>query len=149
MIDRDAALSDPVQGEILSPASSQPNVTTARALVGRLVRGGDISPDLLPLVDGPLADAVSKAADYAGKAIAPGTVETYKGDWATSPAGRGRTGSIRRCCRSTLWWSRPGWRSWRRRWAPARCAGGWRRSPGITAASGTPGRLGTRRSGRP
>jgi integrase len=51
-------------------------------LVGRLVRGGDISPSLLTLVDGPLADAASKAADYAGKSIAPGTVATYKGDWA-------------------------------------------------------------------
>ena len=31
---------------------------------------------------GPLPEAVSKAADYAGKSIAPGTVATYKGDWA-------------------------------------------------------------------
>ena len=57
-------------------------MTAAKALVGRLVRGGEVSPELLQLVDGPLADAVSKAADYAGKAIAPGTVETYKADWA-------------------------------------------------------------------
>ena len=53
-----------------------------RALVGRLVRGGDISPELLTLVDGPLADAVVEAADYAGKSIAPGTVATYKADWS-------------------------------------------------------------------
>ena len=59
-----------------------PGPTALKALVGRLVRGGDVSADLLTLVDGPLADAVSKAADYAGKAIAPGTVETYKADWA-------------------------------------------------------------------
>ena len=71
-----------MHGEILSPASSQPNVTTAKALVGRLVRGGEVSPDLLQLIDGPLADAVSKAADYAAKAIAPGTVESCKADWA-------------------------------------------------------------------
>jgi integrase len=51
-------------------------------LVGRLVRGGDIPSELLTLVDGPLAEAVSKAADYAGKSIAPGTIATYKGDWS-------------------------------------------------------------------
>ena len=78
-----SASSDPVQGEVLPPTTpSRPDATAARALVGRLVRGGDVSPDLLQLVDGPLAEAVSKAADYAGKAIAPGTVETYKADWA-------------------------------------------------------------------
>jgi len=81
---RDAgAPSDPVPGEILPPAiPSRPETASARSLIGRLVRGGDISPNLLTLVDGPLADAVSKAADYAGKAIAPKTVETYRGDWA-------------------------------------------------------------------
>jgi hypothetical protein len=74
---------DPVHGEILPPpALPWPGASAARALVGRLVRGGDISPALLTLVDGPLADAVSKAADYAGKSIAPETVATYKGDWA-------------------------------------------------------------------
>ncbi len=78
-----SASSDPVQREILPPtAQSRPNAAAARVLVGRLVRGGDISADLLQLVDGPLAEAVSKAADYAGTAIAPGTVETYKADWA-------------------------------------------------------------------
>ena len=78
-----SASSDSASGEILPPtAPSRPDATAARALVGRLVRGGDISADLLQLVDGPLAEAVSKAADYAGKAIAPGTVETYKADWA-------------------------------------------------------------------
>jgi len=67
---------------ILPPVvRSQPDTSAARALVGRLVRGGELSPDLLTLIDGPLADAVSKAADYAGKAIAPRTIETYKGDW--------------------------------------------------------------------
>jgi hypothetical protein len=50
--------------------------------LGRAPRArGDISPELLTLVDGPLAEAVSKAADYAGNAISAGTVETYKGDW--------------------------------------------------------------------
>ena len=45
--------------------------------------GAISSPEVvLTLVDGPLADAVSKAADYAGKSIAPGTVATYKGDWS-------------------------------------------------------------------
>ena len=74
---------DSVHGEILPPAArSRPDTNAARALVGRLVRGGDISPELLILVDGPLADAVSKAADYAGKSIAPGTVATYKADLA-------------------------------------------------------------------
>jgi integrase len=71
----------PARGEILPPAA-RPDAGAARALVGRLVRGGDISPELLILIDGPLADAVSKAADYAGKSIAPGTIATYKGDWA-------------------------------------------------------------------
>ena len=78
-----ASAADPARGEILPPVvRSRPDTNAARALVGRLVRGGDISPALLTLVDGPLADAVSKAADYAGKSIAPGTVATYKGDWA-------------------------------------------------------------------
>ena len=73
---------DPAYGEILPQVLSRRTASAARALVRRLVRGGDISPDLLTLVDGPLADAVSKAADYAGKSIAPGTVTTYKGDWS-------------------------------------------------------------------
>jgi hypothetical protein len=78
-----AAAAAPTQGEILPPAvQSRPDTNAARALVGRLVRGGDISPALLTLVDGPLADAASKAADYAGKSIAPGTVATYKADLA-------------------------------------------------------------------
>jgi hypothetical protein len=71
----------PTQDEILPPAA-RPDASAAKALVGRLVRGGDLPPALLTLIDGPLADAVSKAADYAGKSIAPGTVETYKGDWS-------------------------------------------------------------------
>ena len=54
----------------------------ARALVSRLVRCGAVPPDLLALVEGPLADAVAKAADYAAQAISPGTVATYKADWA-------------------------------------------------------------------
>ena len=74
---------DPAYGEILPPeVLSRLNASAARTLIGRLVRGGDISPELLTLVDGPLADAVSRAADYAGKSIAPGTVATYKGDWS-------------------------------------------------------------------
>jgi hypothetical protein len=64
---------DPAYGEILPPeVLSRLNVSAARTLIGRLVRGGDVSPELLTLVDGPLADAVSKAADYAGKSLAPG-----------------------------------------------------------------------------
>jgi integrase len=79
----DDAPAVPARGEILPPvAQSQPDVDATRALVGRLVRGGEISPELLTLVEGPLAVAVSKAADYAGKSIAPGTVATYKGDWS-------------------------------------------------------------------
>ena len=77
----DAAPAGPARGEILPPAA-RPDAKAARALIGRLVRGGDIAPELLALVDGKLADAVSKAADYAGKAIAPGTVATYRGDWS-------------------------------------------------------------------
>ena len=56
--------------------------TDARALVSRLVRCGAVPPDLLTLVEGPLAEAVAKAADYAAQAISPGTVATYKADWA-------------------------------------------------------------------
>ncbi len=33
-------------------------------------------------MDGPLADAVATAADYAAQSIAPGTIETYKADWS-------------------------------------------------------------------
>lgn len=77
----DAAPADPVPGEVLPPAA-RPDARAARALVGRLVRGGDIAPELLALVDGKLAEAVATAADYAGKAIAPGTVATYQGDWS-------------------------------------------------------------------
>jgi integrase len=76
----DATLSEPARGEIPPPAA-RPDATAVRAVIGRLMRGGAIPPDLLTLVDGPLADAVSKAADYAGKSIAPGTLATYKGDW--------------------------------------------------------------------
>ena len=108
-----------------------------------------MSADLLRLVDGPLADAVSKAADYAAKAIAPGTVATYKADWADfsrlGAAERGRSddaagapGGGRRLAGDLG--------AGAGRAAP--CAGGSPRSPGITAASGTPGRPGTRRSGR-
>jgi hypothetical protein len=65
-----AASAEPARGEILPPvAPSRPDANAARALVGRLVRGGDISPELLTLVDGPLADAVAVAADYADDAI--------------------------------------------------------------------------------
>lgn len=78
----DAASAGPVAGPVLPPAARSRPDAAARALVGRLVRGGDISPALLTLVDGTLAAAVSRAADYAGKAIAPGTVATYKADWA-------------------------------------------------------------------
>jgi hypothetical protein len=109
----DDAPAAPARGEILPPiAQSLPDVNAARALVGRLVRGGDVSPELLTLVDGPLADAVAKAAEYAGKSIAPGTIATYKGDWsdfldrlstATDPSlqpGRqvGEAGQINRGC---------------------------------------------------
>ena len=69
--------------DILSPViPARPDAETARALVARLVRGGVVSPDLLALLEGPLAQAVATAAEYAAKAIAPGTVATYKGDWA-------------------------------------------------------------------
>ena len=69
--------------EILpSSAPSLPAPAAARALVGRLVRSGAAPDSLLALIAGPLAEAVATAGDYAGKAIAPGTVETYKADWA-------------------------------------------------------------------
>ena len=63
------------------PAPSLPDAGATRALVGRLVRGG-MGRRTAALIDGPLATAVSKAADYAGKSIAPGKIATYKGDWA-------------------------------------------------------------------
>ncbi|HEY3846803.1 MAG TPA: hypothetical protein VGL95_06790 [Acetobacteraceae bacterium] len=78
-----AAPPDPVPGEIFPPAAPlRPDAGAARALVGRLVRGGVVSADLLRLIEGPLAAAVATAADYAAKAIAPGTIATYKGDWS-------------------------------------------------------------------
>ncbi len=46
------------------------------------MRSGAALESLLALASGPLADAVATTADYAGKAIAPGTVATYKADWA-------------------------------------------------------------------
>ena len=67
---RDATASDGASG------------ADARALVSRLVRCGAVPPDLLALVEGPSADAVAKAADYAAQAISPGTIATYKADWA-------------------------------------------------------------------
>jgi len=87
MADRSGAATppDPVPGEIFPPAPVapfQPNAGAGRALVGRLVRGGVVSAELLRLTEGPLAAAVATAADYAAKAIAPGTITTYKGDWA-------------------------------------------------------------------
>jgi len=74
---------DPVPGEIFPPAAPlRPDAGAARALVGRLVRGGVVSADLLRLIEGPLATAVATAANYAARAIAPGTIATYRGDWA-------------------------------------------------------------------
>jgi integrase len=68
--------------DILPPVALTPGAaSTARALVARLVRGGAISADLLALVEGPLADAVATAAEYAAQSIAPGTIATYKADW--------------------------------------------------------------------
>ena len=77
-------LADPLSEPVILPPAVRlrPDANAARALVGRLVHGGDVSPELLTLVDGPLADALSKAADYVGKSIAPGTVATYRGDWS-------------------------------------------------------------------
>jgi integrase len=77
-------LADPLSEPVILPPTVRlrPDANAARALVGRLVHGGDVSPELLTLVDGPLADALSKAADYVGKSIAPGTVATYRGDWS-------------------------------------------------------------------
>ena len=69
--------------EILPPAApSRLDAGAARALVSRLVRSGAAPESLLVLIEGPLADAVATAAEYAGKAIAPGTVATYRADWA-------------------------------------------------------------------
>ena len=82
MSDGDAGGPGPTE-EILPPAvPSRPDIGAARTLVGRLVRSGAAPESLLVLIAGPLADAVATAADYAGKAIAPGTVATYKADWA-------------------------------------------------------------------
>ncbi|HTU54929.1 MAG TPA: hypothetical protein VMF62_13255 [Acetobacteraceae bacterium] len=68
--------------EILPPAApTLPDPSAARVLVGRLVRSGAAPESLLVLIAGPLADAVATAAYYAGKAIAPGTIATYKADW--------------------------------------------------------------------
>jgi hypothetical protein len=145
-----AATPDPVSGEILPPAApSRPDATATRVLVGRLVRGGDIAPALLTLVDGPLAEAVSKAADYAGKVIAPGTVATYKGDWSDFSQWARQHGVdptllpvhpvVAAAWLATLASSL----------AAARCAGGSQRSPGITVALVTPGRPGMRPSARP
>jgi hypothetical protein len=53
---------DPVYGGILPPeVLSRLTASATRALVGRLVRGGDISPDLLKLVDGLLARIAGSA----------------------------------------------------------------------------------------
>jgi hypothetical protein len=65
----DVRLPEPARGEVLPPAA-RPDASAARAFIGHPVRGGEISPALLTLVDGPLADGVSNAAEYAGKSIA-------------------------------------------------------------------------------
>jgi hypothetical protein len=140
---------DPVHGEILPPAArSRPDADTARALVGRLVRGGDIAPALLTLVDGPLAEAVSKAADYAGKSIAPGTVATYKGDWSDFSGWARQNGAD-----PTVLPVHPVVvAAWLATLAPSLGRSALRRRVAaiawITAASGTPGRQAMPRSGR-
>ena len=80
MSDGDAGGPEPAEEILPPPAPGRPDAGAARALVGRLVRSGAVPESLLVLVEGPLADAVATAADYASKAIAPGTVATYKAD---------------------------------------------------------------------
>jgi hypothetical protein len=54
----------------------------ALAIVRRLVRTRQLPVDLAAVLDGPLADAVATAADYAGDAITAATRAAYLGDWA-------------------------------------------------------------------
>jgi integrase len=69
--------------EILPPVAPDPSrAEAARSVVRRLVRGGAVPDDLLALVEGPLADAVATAAEYAAKSISPRTVATYQADWS-------------------------------------------------------------------
>ena len=97
--------------EILPPpAGLAPTTNAARALVGRLVHRGDVSPELLTLVDGPLAEALSRRPTMP---VSRSRRERSLPTGATGAIlanGRGGTGSIRRCCRYIRWWSRPGWR---------------------------------------
>ena len=48
----------------------------------RLARTEQLPAELLAVMDGPLADAVAVAADYAGDAITAATRAAYRGDWA-------------------------------------------------------------------
>jgi integrase len=61
-----------------SAAASDENM----AVVRRLARTQHLPADLLAVLEGPLADAVAVAADYAGDAISEATRAAYLGDWA-------------------------------------------------------------------
>jgi hypothetical protein len=50
--------------------------------VRRLARTQQLPAELIAVLDGPLADAVAVAADYAGDAITATTRAAYLGDWA-------------------------------------------------------------------
>jgi hypothetical protein len=54
----------------------------ALAVVRRLARTQQLPAELIAVLDGPLADAVAVAADYAGDAITATTRAAYLADWA-------------------------------------------------------------------
>jgi len=68
--------------DILPPADAATAENNALAIVRRLARSQHLPAELIAVLDGPLADAVAVAADYAGDAITEATRAAYLGDWA-------------------------------------------------------------------
>src|SRR5271165_835903 len=68
---REPAMAD--DSGILPPADAATAENNALAIVRRLARSQHLPAELIAMLDGPLADAVAVAADYAGDAITEAT----------------------------------------------------------------------------
>jgi integrase len=69
-----------------APADAATRVETATqnalAVVRRLARSQQLPPELLGVLEGPLANAIADAAAYASDAISEATRAAYRGDWS-------------------------------------------------------------------
>ena len=76
-------MTDEPKDEAADPPPPPPAATgAALAPVRRLLRGEDVPPEILALIEGPIGRAVAEAADYAQNALAEATRDAYAADWA-------------------------------------------------------------------